>query len=160
MTVTTRHAESPDATLLLDFIQGLADYEKASDQVETTLADIRQTFFSERPRVHALIAEQQDKPVGFAAYFFNYSTWLGRHGIYLEDLFVDPAARGTGAGIALLRGIAKIAVAKGCRRVDWQVLDWNQPAIDFYRSIGARHQETWLPYRLEGEALESFAKEA
>lgn len=160
MTVTIRPAERPDASLLLDFIQQLADYEKASDQVEATLADIHQTFFADRPQVHALIAEQAGKPVGFAAYFFNYSTWLGRHGIYLEDLFVEPQARGAGAGLALLRGVTRVAIAKGCRRVDWQVLDWNQPAIDFYRSLGARHQETWLPYRLEGEALERFAGES
>lgn len=155
--ISTRHAQPADARTILDFINGLARYENASDSVSATLEDIQQTFFAERPLVHALIAELNGSAVGFAAYFFNYSTWLGRHGIYLEDLFVTPEARGSGAGLALLRGVAREARQQGCRRIDWQVLDWNQPAIDFYHAIGACHQGEWLPYRLEGEALDRFA---
>jgi GNAT superfamily N-acetyltransferase len=114
-------------------------------------------LFGSAPACHAAIAELDGTPVGFALWFFNFSTWEGRRGLYLEDLYVDPAARGHGAGLALIRHCARIAVAEGCGRFEWSVLDWNEPAIRFYRALGARPLDEWTIQRLDGEALSALA---
>jgi GNAT superfamily N-acetyltransferase len=155
--LTIRPAEPSDIPQILQFVHELAVYEKEPDAVEATEDDMQRALFGERANVFGLIAELDAKPVGFAVYFFNFSTWLGRNGIYLEDLYVRPETRGNGVGKALLQELAKIAVAKNCGRVEWSVLNWNEPAIQFYRSIGAGPQDEWTVYRLTGEALQSFA---
>jgi GNAT superfamily N-acetyltransferase len=119
---------------------------------------IEESLFSASSTAHALICENGGRPVGFAVYFFNYSTWLGRNGLYLEDLYVTPEARGCGAGKALLKHLARIAVDRGCGRFEWSVLDWNEPAIKFYESLGARPQSEWVGYRLTGRALLDLAE--
>lgn len=140
MSLTIRPATADDAELILRFITELAIYEKAEHEVKTDAAGIRDSLFAERATAHGLICEHQGRPIGYAVYFFNYSTWLGKHGLYLEDLYVSPEARGLGAGKALLRHLAQLAVARDCGRFEWSVLDWNTPAIDFYQSFGARPQ--------------------
>lgn len=157
MSLTIRPATADDAELILRFITELAIYEKAEHEVKTDAAGIRDSLFAERATAHGLICEHQGRPIGYAVYFFNYSTWLGKHGLYLEDLYVSPEARGLGAGKALLRHLAQLAVARGCGRFEWSVLDWNTPAIDFYESFGARPQSEWTTYRLTGQALLDFA---
>jgi len=157
MSLHIRPATADDAELILRFITDLAIYEKAEHEVKTDAAGIRDSLFGEGSTTRALICERDGQPIGYAVYFFNYSTWLGKHGLYLEDLYVDPAHRGCGAGKALLRHLARIAVARGCGRFEWSVLDWNQPAIDFYQSFGARPQDEWTTYRLTGQALLDFA---
>lgn len=157
MSVTIRPATSEDAALILQFITDLAIYEKAEHEVKASVADIEQSLFSDGATAHSLICEQDGKTVGFAVYFYNYSTWLGCNGLYLEDLYITPDKRGGGAGKALLKHLAAIAVEQGCGRFEWCVLDWNQPAIDFYKSLGAEPQEEWIKYRLEGEALQKLA---
>ena len=153
-----RPAVADDAKLILTFIRELAEYENAVHEVKATEDDIRRTVFGDDSTTYALIASGGETPVGFALYFFNYSTWLGKNGIYLEDLYVSPDFRGSGAGKALLKHIANIAIAKGCGRFEWSVLDWNTPAIDFYKSIGAQSLDEWVGYRLEGDDLTAFAK--
>jgi len=150
MSLTIRPATREDAALILRFITDLAIYEKAEHEVETGLS-------ADDTPARGLVGERGGEPIGYAVYFFNYSTWLGKHGLYLEDLYVTPQQRGVGAGKALLRHLAKLAVARGCGRFEWSVLDWNQPAIDFYESIGARPQHEWIGYRLTGDALSAFA---
>ena len=157
MPLTIRPATPDDAELILRFITELAIYEKAEHEVKTDAAGIRDSLFAERATAHGLICEHQGRPIGYAVYFFNYSTWLGKHGLYLEDLSVSPEARGLGAGKALLRHLAQLAVARDCGRFEWSVLDWNTPAIDFYQSFGARPQSEWTTYRLTGQALLDFA---
>ena len=157
MAINIRPATPDDAELILRFITELAIYEKAEHEVKTDAAGIRDSLFAERATAHGLICEHQGRPIGYAVYFFNYSTWLGKHGLYLEDLYVSPEARGLGAGKALLRHLAQLAVARGCGRFEWSVLDWNTPAIDFYESFGARPQSEWTTYRLTGQALLDFA---
>ena len=157
MSLTIRPATPDDAELILRFITELAIYEKAEHEVKTDAAGIRDSLFAERATAHGLICEHQGRPIGYAVYFFNYSTWLGKHGLYLEDLYVSPEARGLGAGKALLRHLAQLAVARDCGRFEWSVLDWNTPAIDFYQSFGARPQSEWTTYRLTGQALLDFA---
>ncbi|AXO60060.1 GNAT family N-acetyltransferase [Ectopseudomonas oleovorans] len=157
MPLTIRPATPDDAELILRFITELAIYEKAEHEVKTDAAGIRDSLFAERATAHGLICEHQGRPIGYAVYFFNYSTWLGKHGLYLEDLYVSPEARGLGAGKALLRHLAQLAVARDCGRFEWSVLDWNTPAIDFYQSFGARPQSEWTTYRLTGQALLDFA---
>ena len=152
-----REAVRADAPLILGFIKELADYEKLSHEVVATAADIEKTVFSSDARAHCLIAEYEGQPAGFALYFFNYSTFLGKYGIYLEDLYVKPEFRGKKIGYGLLQKLAEIAVEKDCARVDWSVLDWNQPAIDFYKSIGAKPMDEWTVFRLTGDALDEFA---
>ncbi|WP_045726672.1 GNAT family N-acetyltransferase [Xanthomonas sp. GPE 39] len=152
-----RPALAADAALILRMIRDLARYERAEDAVQTDEAGLRASLFGPGARAHALICEIDTQPVGYAVYFYNYSTWLGRNGLYLEDLYVDPAHRGLGAGKALLRHLARQAVAEGCGRFEWSVLDWNQPAIDFYAAAGAQAQDEWTVYRLQGEALSKFA---
>ncbi|ABC32103.1 Histone acetyltransferase HPA2/related acetyltransferase [Hahella chejuensis KCTC 2396] len=155
--ISIRQATADDAALILRFITELAIYEKAEHEVKTNAEEIQQSLFGPDSSTHALICSVNGEPVGYAVYFFNYSTWLGKHGIYLEDLYISPECRGAGAGKALLRHIAKIAVAKGCGRFEWSVLDWNEPAINFYKSIGAKPMDEWVIYRLTGDALTTFA---
>ncbi|HSX71941.1 MAG TPA: GNAT family N-acetyltransferase [Pseudomonas sp.] len=157
MSLHIRPATPDDAALILRLITDLAIYEKAEHEVKTDAAGIRNSLFGDGSTTQALICERDGAPIGYAVYFFNYSTWLGKHGLYLEDLYVDPAHRGCGAGKALLQHLARIAVARGCGRFEWAVLDWNQPAIDFYQSFGARPQDEWTAYRLTGRALLDFA---
>jgi GNAT superfamily N-acetyltransferase len=155
--LTVRCATDADAEIIFSFINDLAIYEKAPHEVVTNVADIRKTLFGDSSHTYALIAEIDDNAVGYAVYFFSYSTWLGKSGIYLEDLYVSPASRGVGAGKALLKEITKIAVDNNCGRVEWSVLDWNKPAIDFYQSFGANPQDEWTVFRLTGDALSKFA---
>ena len=152
-----RPATPEDAALLHELVTALAVYEREPDAVKASVDDLRNSLFGANATAHALICEQAGQAVGFAVYFFNYSTWLGRNGLYLEDLFVRPEHRGNGAGLALLRHLAGVAVARGCGRFEWAVLDWNQPAIDFYRAAGARPMDEWTVYRMEGQALRDFA---
>ncbi|MBB5865198.1 GNAT family N-acetyltransferase [Xanthomonas sp. 3058] len=155
-----RAATPDDAPLLHALITALAVYEREPDAVEASPETLRASLFNDGATAHALICEQDSQAVGFAVYFFNYSTWLGRNGLYLEDLFVRPQARGQGAGLALLRHLAQLAVQRGCGRFEWSVLDWNQPAIDFYKAAGARPMDGWTVYRLDGERLAAFAASA
>jgi GNAT superfamily N-acetyltransferase len=155
--ITIRAATADDAGLILYFIRELAIYERAEHEVVTDEAGIKESVFGPQSTVSALICLLDDKPVGFAVYFFNYSTWLGKRGLFLEDLYVSPEFRGLGAGKALLHYLAREAVARGCGRFEWNVLDWNTPAIEFYESLGARPQSEWTGYRLTGDALTHFA---
>jgi GNAT superfamily N-acetyltransferase len=150
-------ASEADVPVLLRFIRDLAVYEKLADQVEATEDGLRRTLFGERRYAEALLARLDGTPVGFALYFHNYSTFLGKPGLYLEDLFVDPAHRGKGIGKALLQRLAGIAVERDCGRLEWAVLDWNAPAIAFYRSLGAAPMHDWTVFRLEGAALQAMA---
>ncbi|EJK81418.1 GNAT family N-acetyltransferase [Rhizobium sp. AP16] len=157
MTITIRPAQLSDSELILRFIRELAEYEKAAHEVEATTASIEQSLFGPQSVTHAVICEIDGEPVGFAVWFYTYSTWLARNSLYLEDLYVTPQKRGSGAGKALLKYLAKLAVEKGCGRFEWSVLDWNEPAIRVYRSIGAEPQDEWIRYRLAGDALKAFA---
>ena len=156
--IKIRRATPDDSELIMHFIIELAVYEKLENEVVTTEAGIRHSLFGEDSVAHAVICEMDDEPVGFALYFFNYSTWLGKNGLYLEDLYVSPKSRGHGAGKALLKHLAQIAVSKNCGRFEWSVLDWNDLAINFYKSLGAKPQDGWVGYRLTGQALEDLAK--
>ena len=156
--IEIRPADAKDAALLLRFITDLAIYEKAEDAVLASEADIRHSLFGKGSTTSAVICEIDGKPVGYAVYFFNYSTWLGKNGLYLEDLYVSPECRGLGAGKALLKHLAQIALSKNCGRFEWSVLDWNEPAIRFYQSIGAEPQDEWVAYRLTGQALKDLAE--
>lgn len=158
MSLQIRPARLDDAVQILAFITELADYERARHEVIASVADIERTLFTEGSAASALICERDGQAIGFAVYFFSYSTWLGSNGLYLEDLYVTPEARGTGAGKQLLRHLARIAVEQNCGRFEWSVLDWNQPAIDFYKSIGAEAQDEWVRYRMDGETLRAFAQ--
>ncbi|MCH8550933.1 MAG: GNAT family N-acetyltransferase [Natronospirillum sp.] len=151
-------ARPDQVPVIMGFIRALAIYENAEDQVEATEEDIQQALFGEDATTHGVICFMGDQPVGFAIYFFNFSTWTGKRGIYLEDLFVDPEYRGHGAGKALLQYLAKLALDKDCRRFEWSVLDWNTPSIAFYESLGARPMSEWIGYRVDGEALERLAQ--
>jgi GNAT superfamily N-acetyltransferase len=153
-----RPATVADAQQILDFIIELAVYEKARQEVVTDVAELGRTLFGPDPKAHCLLCEINGRAVGYAVYFYNYSTWLGRNGIYLEDVYVTPAFRRRGAGKALLKYIAQIAVAENCGRFEWSVLDWNTPAIEFYEAQGARPQSEWTIYRLTGAALKKFAE--
>jgi GNAT superfamily N-acetyltransferase len=154
-----REARPDDIPAIHAMIQELADYERAPDQVVATPGLLREALFGEGPTVFALIAEDSTTgdTVGFALWFRNFSTWLGRHGVYLEDLYVRPSHRGHGYGKELLRALARIAVDRGYGRFEWWVLDWNTPAIDFYRSIGAEPMDEWTVQRVSGEALRRLA---
>jgi ribosomal protein S18 acetylase RimI-like enzyme len=155
-----RPARIGDVALILRFIKELAAYENAEQEVVATEVSLRASLFGERRHAHALICSVAGVEAGFAVYFFNYSTWQARHGLYLEDLYVSPAYRNAGAGKAMLQHLARIAVKEGCGRFEWSVLDWNEPAIAFYRSIGAAAMDEWVRYRLAGAALAKFAGEA
>ncbi len=153
-----RPAGPSDVPTILGFIRALADYERLSDEVKAEDADLARDLFAPAPRVFCDIVEVEGEPVGFALWFYTYSTFAGRHGIYLEDLFVETAARGRGAGLALVRGLAQRCAREGLARLEWAVLDWNRPALDFYDRLGARGPEGWLSRRLSGEALARLAK--
>ncbi|HWR36484.1 MAG TPA: GNAT family N-acetyltransferase [Clostridia bacterium] len=152
-----RPATSDDVALILQFIRDLAEYEREPQAAVATEQDILRDGFGPEPKFRCVIAEWEGKPAGFAFFFYNYSTWQGRPGLYLEDLFVKPEFRGKGIGKALLLYLAKKAVSENCGRFQWQVLDWNTPAIDFYKSLGAEIMTTWLTMRVEGEALDRLA---
>ena len=152
-------AKPADIPLIRQFILELAEYEKAlPGEAPVTEKDLAETLFGERPAAEVIIAYVAGQPVGFALFFHNYSTWLGKRGIYLEDLFVRPPARKLGVGFALLRELARIAVERDCGRMDWSVLTWNQLAIDFYSRIGAKEQDQWTTFRLTGEPLQRLAR--
>lgn len=160
MSNSIRSATAADVPLILDLIRALADYEKLGHEVTATGEQLRATLFpsnGQAPGAYCVIAEADGAPAGFALYFFNYSTFLARPGLYLEDLFVRPAFRGRGLGKALLLHLAKLANARGCGRMEWSVLDWNQPAIDFYESLGARRMREWQICRLTGPTLTQYA---
>ncbi len=157
MPCSIRTATVADVPLILDFIRGLADYEKLAHEVVATEATLRQTLFGATPAAQVVIAEVEGRPAGFALYFFNYSTFLAKPGLYLEDLFVKPEYRGAGTGTALLLHLAKIANTRGCGRMEWSVLDWNEPAIKFYETLGARRMNEWQICRLTGPALAQYA---
>jgi GNAT superfamily N-acetyltransferase len=152
-----REATEADVPQILAFIRALAAYEREPDAVTATEADLLRDGFGPNPFYHCLIAEHDGKAAGFAFYFFNYSTWVGRPGLYLEDLFVLPEFRSLGLGKALLKKVAAIAVEKGCPRLQWEVLDWNTPAIDFYTAMGAEFLDEWRNVRVSGEALTRLA---
>ena len=152
-----RFAEEKDASLILGFIKELAEYEKMSDLVVADTDLLREWIF-EKKKAEVIFAMENGKEVGFALFFHNFSTFLGRAGIYLEDLYVSPEYRGHGHGKALIKRLARIAVERGCGRLEWSCLDWNQPSIDFYLSMGAIPMEEWTTYRLTGEALEKAAR--
>ncbi len=152
-----REAQPEDVGTILEFIRGLARYEKAEDEVVATTDDLTAALFGESAKSRCLIAEQDGESVGFALFFYNFSTWTGRYGIYLEDLFVAEEHRGTGAGFALMERLAQIAVEEGCSRFEWSVLDWNKPSIDFYEALGAEAQSEWIGYRMSGDALARLA---
>jgi len=158
MTLRIRAAASGDAPLVVDLIRALAQYEKLAHEAIATPAQLDAALFGTPPKAHALIAEIDGEGIGFALYFFNFSTFLGKAGLYLEDLFVKPHVRGVGAGKALLAELARIAVANDCGRMEWSVLDWNTPSIEFYKALGARPMSDWTTYRLTGDALTRLAQ--
>jgi GNAT superfamily N-acetyltransferase len=153
-----RAAVDADTALVLRFIRELAEYDKLAHEAVATEADIRAGLFGPQRTAEAALAYCDGTPVGFALFFHNYSTFTGRRGIYLEDLFVEPAHRGKGIGKALLTHLAKLARERNCARLEWAVLDWNEPSIRFYRSLGARPMDGWTIYRLTGDALERLAQ--
>ena len=153
-----RFAAQDDVPVILDLIKQLAEYEKAADQVVATEEILHESLFEQRA-AEVLFVEADGRAVGFAVFFTSYSTWLARAGIFLEDLFVLPDERGRGYGKGLLTRLAQIAVERGCGRLEWNCLDWNQPSIDFYLSLGAEQMECWTTYRLEGNTLEALASE-
>lgn len=158
--LTIRKANENDVPEILSFIKALAEYEKMSDDVVATETSLKDTLFCEKPFATVIIAEYDNKPAGFALYFYNYSTFLAKPGIYLEDLFVYPEFRGKKIGKSLLANLANIAVQNNCGRLEWCVLNWNKPAIDFYQSIGAEFMDEWTTNRLTGSKLQSLAEES
>ena len=157
MSVTVRRANPADVPEILRMIKALATFEREPDAVMASEDMLRRALFAVEPKVFAHVAEHEGALVGLALWFLNFSTWTGRHGIYLEDLYVDDAARGLGVGRALMRALAKEAVSNGHARLDWAVLDWNEEAKAFYRRIGGRHCTDWEPWRVDGEALVALA---
>jgi len=153
-----RRAAVEDVPVILELIRDLATYERASDEVTATEEQLTDVLFGERPAAEVLLAFEGTSPVGFAVFFHNFSTWLGRPGLYLEDLFVKPEKRGKGYGRALLVDLAKIARDRGCGRMEWAVLDWNEPAIKFYRALGAKPMEEWTVFRLTGDGIARLAQ--
>ena len=156
--LTIRRADAADVPVILTFIRELAVYEHLEHEVIATEADVHAALFGPRPYAEVALACLGAEPVGFALYFHNFSTFIGKPGIYLEDLFVRPAARGRGAGKRLFAYLARTALERGCARLDWAVLDWNEPSIGFYRSLGAVDQSEWTTYRLDGAALVRLAE--
>jgi GNAT superfamily N-acetyltransferase len=153
-----RPAGPADVPVLLSLIRDLAEYERLSHEVEATADVLRRNLFGERPYAEALVGELRGEPVAFAVYFHNFSTFLGKPGLYLEDLYVKPAARGLGIGRAILRRLARIAVERDCGRLEWSVLDWNEPALAFYKSLGAIPMNDWTIHRVTGDSLRSLAE--
>ncbi len=160
MSFSIRPATPEDAATILGFITELAVFEKAGHEVEATEEAIRASIFGAGSVTEAVILEADGKPAGFAVWFYNYSTWQAKNGLYLEDLYVSPDHRGSGAGKLLLKHLARVAVDKGCGRFEWSVLDWNEPAIRVYDAVGAEPQTEWIRYRLSGEKLRAFAASA
>ena len=156
--MSIRSAKPADVPAILQLIKDLAVYEKAPDAVKSTEENLRVALFGEEPKVFAHVAEDGGKIVGIAIWFLNYSTWMGTHGIYLEDLYVDPEFRGKGYGIALLKSLAKICVERGYSRLQWWVLDWNEPSINFYKSLGDVPMDEWTVFRVDGQALQNLGK--
>jgi len=157
MTIATRPARPDDVATILRFVRELAEFEEAPDEVVATEALMHDALFGAHPAAEALIAEDGGTPVGMAVFFHNFSTWTGVRGIWLDDLYVTPDARGKGAGAALLKAVARIAVERGCARYEWWVLDWNKRAIDFYRAMGAQAMDEWTVQRVSGDALKRLA---
>ncbi len=160
MALRIRPAVPADAELIRRFVHELATYEREPDAVVATVEGLREQLAAKTPPFECVIAEDDGEPVGFALYFHNYSTWRGRRGLYLEDLYVTPAARGRGFGEALLAHCARIAVERGCARFEWAVLDWNAPAIGFYEKLGAIPMKEWTVFRMSGDALARIASRA
>ena len=158
--VTIRAAVRGDVPVILELIQGLAEYEKLAHECVATEAALVETLFGTRPQAEVIIALADGTPAGFALFFPNYSTFLARQGIYLEDLFVKPAFRGRGIGKRLLQHLAALAVERKCGRLEWSVLDWNQDAIRFYESLGAKAMDEWTVYRVSGETLQALGRSA
>ena len=152
---TTTEADVP---VILSLIRELAEYERAPDAAIATEAGLREVLFGPKPSAEVLLALEKGEPVGFAVYFYNFSTWLGRPGLYLEDLFVRPDVRGKGYGRALLERLARIAQESGCGRMEWAVLDWNEPAIQFYKKLGAEPMDEWTVFRLTREGIAKLAE--
>jgi len=152
-----RAATLDDVPTILSLIRDLAEYERAPNEVVATEEGLREVLFGARPAAEVVLALEGKKPVGFAVFFHNFSTWLGRPGLYLEDLFVRPDARGKGYGRALLVHLAGIAQERGCGRMEWAVLDWNEPAVQFYRKLGAAPNEEWTVFRLTSEGIAKLA---
>jgi GNAT superfamily N-acetyltransferase len=159
MTLRIRAAEAADVPVIADLIRGLATFEQLEDQVSMTEERLAESLFGQHRYAETLLAEDDGTPVGFALFFHNFSTFLGLPGVYLEDLFVIPEHRGRGVGRALLRELARLAVERGCGRLEWSVLDWNRDAIGFYERLGARPNSEWTVYRLTGDALTSLRRE-
>ena len=157
MALTISPAAQSDVPLILSFIRKLAEYEKLAHEFAATEDGLREALFGERPYAEVVLAYVDGAPAGFALFFHNFSTFWGRPGIYLEDLFVDPEHRGKGAGKALLAHVAKMAVERGCSHLQWAVLDWNEPSIRFYKSLGAKPKDEWTLFRLSGDALNQLA---
>ncbi|MGB5793135.1 N-acetyltransferase family protein [Poseidonibacter sp.] len=158
MQITIRDAIASDTQTILDFIIELAVYEKAEHEVKTNVEETKEAIFGKDSTVKALICEQDGVAIGYAVYFYNYSTWLGKNGIYLEDLYITESKRGIGAGKAMLKNLANKALDSNCGRFEWSCLDWNTPSRDFYESLGAVSQDEWIGYRLEGDSLVDFAR--
>lgn len=155
---TIRKANEADVPIILQFIKELAHYEKLSHEVVATEAILKETLFGANKTAHVILGYLDDKPVSFALYFYNFSTFLGRPGIYLEDLYVKPETRGQGIGQKMLAHLANIAVTENCGRLEWWVLDWNESAIGFYKKLGAIPMDEWTVFRVTGEALKDLAK--
>lgn len=155
-----RPARVEDVPIVLQLIRDLATYERAPDEVSATEEQLIEVLFGEKPAAEVLLVFERELPVGFAVYFYNFSTWLGRPGLYLEDLFVKPEKRGKGYGRALLVELAKIARGRGCGRMEWAVLDWNEPAIKFYRALGAKPMHEWTAFRLTRDGIARLANAA
>ena len=156
--LSIRAAAESDVALILRFIEKLAEYEKLTHELVATEAALREYLFGPKPMAEVILAYWASQPVGFALFFHNFSTFLARPGIYLEDLFVDPEHRGKGVGKALLTHLARLAMERGCGRLEWSVLNWNEPSIQFYRKLGAVAQDEWTTYRLTGAALQRLAE--
>jgi L-amino acid N-acyltransferase YncA len=155
--MSIRPARRDDIPAILKMIKGLAEYEEALNEVIATEEDLQHAFFGKNPQVYCHVATSEDAVVGMAIWHLNFSTWLGKHGMYLEDLYVDPNGRGKGHGLALLKELAKICVDRGYERFQWWVLDWNEPSIEFYNSLGAVAMDEWTVFRISGEALENLS---
>lgn len=156
-TITLREAVRTDLPTILALVRALAEYEKLAHEITATEADFARALFGPTPHAHGLIAEVDGKPAGVTVWFYNFSTFAGRPGIYVEDVYVDPAHRGQGIGLAMFRHLARRAVAENCARMEWAVLDWNEPAIRFYRGLGAKPMDEWTVQRVSGAALAALA---
>ena len=159
MSFQIRDATPLDIDQIYDYIHALAEYEKAPNEAVLSKSDLSQSLFGQSPQVYCLLSVQDEQVTGIAIWHLNYSTWLGKHGIYLEDLFVDPKFRGQGHGKALLVRLAQICVERGYPRFSWWVLDWNKPSIDFYESLGAKAMDEWTVFRVSGDALTKLASQ-